>query len=210
MENKADITTQGSVEQNVASEGVATGTFNGSKVDESKYEDYKALYQAVMAEKEKLNQKANGLSKENAELRKKEKEREEAEKNKLPIDEKYRLEVEEQKKINAELKDKINRSEIENIFISNGVEEKFFSDIVSNIFNEADNTDVYEKRISLVQSIVAAFSSIKAKTAENEKNKSIVSNTIRPSSYRGELGFSFKSYQEQQQNKVSSKRVELK
>lgn len=210
MENKADITTQRSVEQTVASEGVATGTIQGVKNNESKYEDYKALYQAVMAEKEKLNQKANGLSKENAELRKKEKEREEAEKNKLPIDEKYRLEIEEQKKINAELKDKINRSEIENIFISNGVEEKIFSDIVSNIFNEDNNTDIYEKRIHLVQSIVGAFSSIKAKTAENEKNKSIVSNTIKPSSQGGELGFSFKRYQEENQNKISSKRVELK
>ena len=197
MENETLAT---KVTNNEASTGEST---------EKNYTDYKALYQAALAEKEALNQKANGLSKENAEFRKREKQREEEEKNQLPIDEKYRMEIEEQKKINSDLMDRINRSEIENAFVSGGIDQKLYSEIVSKLFSSEEETSIYEKRLSLAKSIVDVISVVKSQAEESEKNKATFNDTVRPGPHNENVASDFKRYQEMQQNKISSKRVEL-
>ena len=133
--------------------------------------DYKALYEAEKAERAKIKNALDKSNSENAEYKRKERDR-------MTQEEQAAADAKARDEELAQLRQEITESKVEKIFASKGVDETAYKDLMSAYVPFLTR----EQSISLSEKVVALLTKAQAVAQEQKNNQSIVKGVVYPGS----------------------------
>lgn len=182
--------------------------------------DYRALYEAAVAERAAKDAKITSLSDDLKKYQEKEKTEKEKENASLPEDERMRIALGDLKKekdslaaTNAALCARLNRIEIDKEFANRGYAESDYSGVSEILSSDKnyDGDDKYTHRIDIAKSILDFVDKVKKQTEESVKIGTLRDGIVFPNG--GEpvkTQSDFKKYQESRTGVLNTNRVNVK